>query len=111
MHEDVGSFSPASSDFTKCECCDGYAENCDVTECSECGKLICPDCTMIVDGRNLCDSCAEIAALDDESEDPENDPGHPMFVDPTKPDPRDWFYKQEALREYKAQLAEEERGK
>ena len=47
----------------------------------------------------------------DHDYDPENDPGHPMFRDPIKPDYRDWFFKQEALREYKAQMAEEARGK
>jgi hypothetical protein len=63
--------SPASCDLTPCECCGNYAENCDTSTCAECGKLICPDCTIIYEGRVLCDSCAEIAQLDAEMDDEE----------------------------------------
>jgi hypothetical protein len=49
--------------------------------------------------------------MDDDEEKPENDPGHPMFVNPITTDPRDWYFNQEALRESKAQQDEEARGK
>lgn len=94
-----------------CDSCGTLHDNCDCDECEECGQWVCYECATMYNGSWLCPDCLERAKQDEESEDPENDPGHPMFVDPTRPDPRDWFYKQEALREYKAQLAEEERGK
>ena len=96
-----------------CDVCGTLHDNSDCGECDDCGQWTCYECAVTIDGQWLCPDCAERAELDDEAEevDPQNDPGHPMFVDPTRPDPRDWFYKKEALREYKAQQAEEERGK
>ena len=92
-----------------CDICGSHVDYCDGDECDSCGKWTCYSCGTHIGKEWLCPDCAEARQLEEEGEEEDN-----LCMPPQAPDAmlhRDWYHKQEALREYKAQLAEEARGK
>lgn len=61
MLENIGSFSPAHQDYTKCPVCGIWVASCDGADCDNpsCQKWICHDCGIELNGKRLCPDCAE----------------------------------------------------